>query len=155
VGPALPGQDNRGAFAAKEAVSPDGATVYAAATSGQVVSDDYATIAYNASTGARRWLRLYNGTGLATCSGSTVSVGDGAAVPRPGWEAVATVPAGRSGICVMAVSILSQMPILSGRARFLDNMTADSVNWPVRQMAINWIIDYFPARQTQRARRPV
>ncbi|HEX6934605.1 MAG TPA: PQQ-binding-like beta-propeller repeat protein [Streptosporangiaceae bacterium] len=56
------GQGGHGAFAAKVAVSPDGRTVYTAATSGQMISQDFATIAYEASTGAQKWLRLYNGT---------------------------------------------------------------------------------------------
>jgi hypothetical protein len=39
------------------AVSPGGGAVFVTGTS----QDDYATVAYNAATGARRWASRYNG----------------------------------------------------------------------------------------------
>ncbi len=44
------------------AVSPDGKTVFIAATNQAAASgDDYATVAYNTATGARLWTQRYNG----------------------------------------------------------------------------------------------
>jgi hypothetical protein len=44
------------------AVSPDGKTVFIATTNQAAASgDDYATVAYNAATGARLWTQRYNG----------------------------------------------------------------------------------------------
>jgi WD40 repeat protein len=44
------------------AVSPSSTTVYVTGFSwGTVGAEDYATIAYNATTGARRWVKRYNG----------------------------------------------------------------------------------------------
>jgi hypothetical protein len=42
------------------AVSPDGSTVYVTGYSQGTSSDEYATIAYNAATGARLWASRYN-----------------------------------------------------------------------------------------------
>jgi hypothetical protein len=44
------------------AVSPDGASVFVTGSSfGTTSGDDYATVAYDTSTGATRWIRRYNG----------------------------------------------------------------------------------------------
>jgi outer membrane protein assembly factor BamB len=63
------------------AVSPDGATVFVTGTSGGTTSIDFATVAYNAATGARRWASRYNGpaNGQDVANSLTVSP-DGAAV---------------------------------------------------------------------------
>jgi DNA-binding beta-propeller fold protein YncE len=51
-------------FAQSLAVSPDGSRVFVTGYSeGSTTSDDYATVAYDAATGAVRWGRRYNGPG--------------------------------------------------------------------------------------------
>jgi hypothetical protein len=55
------------------AVSPDGATVFVtggsrAGPTGAASGLDYATIAYNAATGARRWVSRYNAPPIALTS---------------------------------------------------------------------------------------
>jgi DNA-binding beta-propeller fold protein YncE len=66
---------------ASEAVSPDGSTVYVTGTRlWPATGDHYATVAYNAATGAQRWAACYHrGTGMAQSvavspDGSTVYV---------------------------------------------------------------------------------
>jgi outer membrane protein assembly factor BamB len=62
------------------AVSPDGSTVYATGSSIGLTSGvpalaaDYATIAYNAATGAQLWVRRYHGPGKGDDSASAVTV---------------------------------------------------------------------------------
>jgi DNA-binding beta-propeller fold protein YncE len=55
------GPNNSVDVARSLAVSPDGRTVYVTGYSGGSGDSDYVTIAYNAATGARRWLSRYNG----------------------------------------------------------------------------------------------
>ncbi len=56
------GSANKSGEASALAVSPDGRTVYVTGTSVEVKSGfDYATVAYDARTGAERWVRTYNG----------------------------------------------------------------------------------------------
>jgi hypothetical protein len=56
-------------------VSPAGGTVYVTgASAGYISGDDYATIAYNAATGAQQWLARYNGPGNGQDIASSVAV---------------------------------------------------------------------------------
>lgn len=57
------------------AVSPDGSTVYVTGNAtGTTSNSDCVTIAYNAATGARRWLARYNGPGNGGGAGGGVVV---------------------------------------------------------------------------------
>src|SRR5512146_992464 len=57
-----PGNDYDAAYSV--AVSPSGGMVFVTGTSPGVHSgSDYATVAYNAATGAQRWVRRYHGPG--------------------------------------------------------------------------------------------
>src|SRR5215216_1445155 len=57
-----PGNSDDGATSV--AVSPDGSTVFVTGGSvGSTSGTDYTTVAYDASTGAKRWLERYNGPG--------------------------------------------------------------------------------------------
>src|SRR6266699_1021560 len=58
------GPGNADDHAGSVGVSPGGGTVFVTGGStrtGAITGDDYVTIAYNAATGARRWLSRYNG----------------------------------------------------------------------------------------------
>src|SRR6266853_314569 len=67
------------------AVSPGGGTVYVTGDSpGSQSSYDYATVAYNAATGARLWVSRYNGPGNAFDIAYSVAVSpDGARCMSP------------------------------------------------------------------------
>jgi hypothetical protein len=70
------GPANRGDFAYAVAVSPGGRTVYVTGASfaGASSGNDFATVAYNAATGARRWARRYNGPGNGGDQATSVAV---------------------------------------------------------------------------------
>jgi DNA-binding beta-propeller fold protein YncE len=58
------------------ALSPDGSTVYVTGYSeGSTFNDAYATIAYNAATGAARWIRRYDAHGGSQDTAFSVAVG--------------------------------------------------------------------------------
>jgi DNA-binding beta-propeller fold protein YncE len=68
-----------GQDAAKAAVvSPDGSTVIVTGKSkSRVTGFDYATVAYDATTGARRWTTRYDGSGLTDAASSIAVAPDG------------------------------------------------------------------------------
>jgi hypothetical protein len=69
-------------YASAMVVSPDGATVFVTGTRcGTAAGNDYATVAYNAATGAQRWASRYNGpAGGDDCAGSVAVSPGGATV---------------------------------------------------------------------------
>src|SRR5439155_706009 len=71
------------------AVSPDGTRVYVTGVSyGAGTDTDYATIAYDAATGAKAWLRRYNGPANSEDEPSSVLVSpDGTRVSVTGGSA--------------------------------------------------------------------
>jgi hypothetical protein len=59
-------------------VGPRGRTVYVTGRSAGVTSaSDFATVAYNAATGATRWVRRYSAPGNSSAGGSSVAAGPG------------------------------------------------------------------------------
>jgi hypothetical protein len=75
------------------AVGPDGSRVFVTGGSTGNTGDDYATVAYDASSGAELWVRRYNGPGdgfddanSVAASGSEVFVTGGSAGPSTGSD---------------------------------------------------------------------
>ncbi|MGH2556387.1 MAG: S8 family serine peptidase [Actinomycetota bacterium] len=95
------GPDSRSDGAEALGVSPDGATVFVTGYSvGSTCDTDYATVAYDASTGAERWVARYDGPGdgygFASAlgvspDGSTVFVTGGSVGVGTGFNDYATV----------------------------------------------------------------
>ena len=72
------GPGNGDDHAVAVAVSPDGGTVFVTGSSTGVRSGhDYATVAYNAATGAQLWVRRYNGPGNGYDEARAVAVSPG------------------------------------------------------------------------------
>jgi outer membrane protein assembly factor BamB len=75
-GPGNPG--NVADYASSVAVSPGGGTVFVTGASAGATSDmDYATVAYNAATGAQRWVTRYNGPADGSDSAFSLAVSPG------------------------------------------------------------------------------
>ena len=69
---------NRRDVASALAVSPDGTTVFVTGSSmGATINTDYATVAYNAVTGAQRWVRRYDGPAHRDDSAFALALGPG------------------------------------------------------------------------------
>ncbi len=56
------------------AVSPTGGTVFVTGWSTGASANDYATVAYNAATGAQLWVRRYHSSGTFGSYGLSVTV---------------------------------------------------------------------------------
>jgi hypothetical protein len=88
------------------AVSPDGRRVFVTGTSvGSTSSDDYATVAYESSTGAKLWDKRYNGPGDGTDYGTALAVSpDGSSVAVTGSSAAAPASSSFATISYNAVT---------------------------------------------------
>ena len=60
--------------AAEVVASPDGSTVFVMGAATGATRDDYATMAYNAATGAQLWFKRYNGPGNGYDDATSVAV---------------------------------------------------------------------------------
>jgi len=89
--------------AAAVATSPDGQTVFVTGSStgaGPSSTSQYATIAYQASTGAQRWVRRYDNPGGTVDNVVSMAVSSGGLVFVTGWSS----GAGPGGIATVAYS---------------------------------------------------
>ena len=82
------GQDNNGGSPEALTVSPGGGTVYVTGLGvGSTSGTDFATVAYNTSTGATRWIARYNGPGNGDDAAKAISVSPGgSSVFVTGWS---------------------------------------------------------------------
>jgi hypothetical protein len=82
------GPKDRDDYAVAVGVSPDGSAVFVTGGSySRRRKDDYATLAYDASTGAELWVRRYNGTGNSFDSAAALDVSpDGSKVFVTGYS---------------------------------------------------------------------
>jgi PQQ-like domain len=72
------GPGNGADVATSVATSPDGATLIVTGQSvGSGGSDDYATVSYDPATGARQWLKRYNGSASGDDDASALAFGPG------------------------------------------------------------------------------
>ncbi len=72
------GPGNYKDFPAAVAISPDGRTVFVTGRSaGTNLTADYATVAYDSRTGARRWVSRYGGPGNGLDAAAAVAVSPG------------------------------------------------------------------------------
>jgi DNA-binding beta-propeller fold protein YncE len=78
--------------AAAVAVSPDGSAVFVTGTSTTPGSSDYATVAYNAATGARLWAARYSGPVMDSSAAAVAVSPDGSAVFVTGGSGTANLP---------------------------------------------------------------
>ncbi len=87
------------------AVSPGGGTLYVTGSSaGGTSGEDYATVAYNAATGARRWVSRYNGPGNSYDVATSMAISPAGTVLVTGYSKgtssgvdIATVAVSASG----------------------------------------------------------
>jgi WD40 repeat protein len=68
------GPANGSDFALSLAASPDGTRVFVTGLSTGTTGNDYGTVAYDAATGVRAWVRRYNGPGNGDDNASSVAV---------------------------------------------------------------------------------
>ena len=109
------------------AVSPDGKTVYVTGQSwgGQASTWDYATVAYDAASGAQRWVKRYNGPGNAYDLASSV-----AASPSSGTVYVTGQSAGTStGADYATIAYNAASGQMGGRYNGTGNGTDITPRW--------------------------
>lgn len=112
------GQANRIDNAWAVVVAPDGKTVYVTSGSrGRSSDTDFATLAYNATTGAERWVSRYNGPGNASdVAGSLAITPDGRTLIVAGQSHPPSNGVGRNlGYATVAYDAATGVPIWTQR----------------------------------------